>query len=267
MDFNNPKATPALGSFVWAGRRGDLQIVPHILTRTPLSTRIAAHLITVVGQKKTNGLQDNIEFEIFFLKHVLEFSKAQDLIHCRGMGEIEKYYDLKTHSEKIKPAHMQTDEEQQAESMAELLKQDKRSEAGLDAMAETEELDNKELVSMMKTEAIGVGPEPEDILNEGDTLETVTAGCESCKMAKCMMWLANRKFVVSCGLGNLPDDRLHSARELAKRRRFAVYRHMAMIMAAIVVSKHRVRLKLPRCVVVGIRTTFPDPDGRYGTAL
>jgi hypothetical protein len=45
MYFNNPKATPALGSFVWAGRQGDLQIVPHVLTGTPLvSTGIAAHL-------------------------------------------------------------------------------------------------------------------------------------------------------------------------------------------------------------------------------
>jgi hypothetical protein len=81
------------------------------------------------------------------------------------------------------------------------------------------------------------------------------------------MWLANREFVVSCGLGNLPDNRLHSARELARRRRFAVYRHMARIMAEIVALKNGVRLKLPRCVVVGIRITFPDPDGRYGTAL
>jgi hypothetical protein len=97
-------------------------------------------------------------------------------------------------------------------------------------------------------------------------LETVTAGCEFCKMAECM-WLANREFVVSCGLGNLPDHRLHSARKLARRRRFAVYRHMARIMAEIVASKNGVRLKLPRCVVLGIHTAFPDPDGRYGTAL
>jgi hypothetical protein len=68
------------------------------------------------------------------------------------MGEIEKYYDLKTDSEKIKPAPMQTEEERQTGSMAELVKQDKRREAGLDAMMETDKLDNKELVSMMKRE-------------------------------------------------------------------------------------------------------------------
>jgi hypothetical protein len=216
MNFNNPKAMPALGSFVWARRRGDLQIEPHVLTGTPLSTRIAAHLLTAVGQNKTNSLQDNIEFEIWFLKHVLEFSKAQDLIRRRGMGEIKKYYDLKTDSEKIKPAPMQTEEERQAESMAELVKQDKRREAGLDAMAEADELDNKELVSTMQREAIGVGPDPEDILDEGGDLETVTAECEFCKMAECM-WLANREFMVSCGLGNLPDHRFHSARKLARQ--------------------------------------------------
>jgi hypothetical protein len=128
-------------------------------------------------------------------------------------------------------------------------------------MAETDELDIKELVPMMKREAISVGPH---ILGEGGDLEMVTAGCEFCKMAECM-WLANREFVVSCGLGNLPDHRLHSAGKLAKRRRFAVYRHIARITADIVTSKDGVRLKLPRCVVVGIHTAFPDPDGRYGT--
>jgi hypothetical protein len=234
------------------------------LTGTPLSTGIAAHLITVIGQKRTNSRQDNIEFKIVFLKHVLEFSKAQD---SRGMGEIEKYYDLKTNSEKIKPAPMQTEEERQAESMAELVKENKKRASGLDAMAETGELDNKELVSMMKRKAIGVGPEAENVFGEGDNLETVTAGCEFCKIAECM-WLANREFVISCELGNLPDHRLHSARELAKRWRFAVYCHMARIMAEIVASKNGVRLlRLPRCVVIGIRTAFPDPDGRYGTAL
>jgi hypothetical protein len=81
-------------------------------------------------------------------------------------------------------------------------------------------------------------------------------------MEECM-WLANREFVVSCGLGNW----LHSALELARCRRFAVYRHMARIMADIVASKNGARLKLPRYVVVGICTAFPDPDGRYGTAL
>jgi hypothetical protein len=178
------------------------------------------------------------------------------------MGEIEKY-----DSEKLKPAPMQTEEEREAESMAELVKQDKRREAALDAMAEAGNLDNKELVaSTMKREAIGVGPEPEEILDEGGNLETVTAGRKFCKMTECL-WLVNREFMVSCGLGNLPDHRLHSARELAKRRRFAVYRHMARIMAEIVASKNGVRLKLPRCIVVGIHTAFPDPGGRYGTPL
>jgi hypothetical protein len=50
--------------------------------------------------------------------------------------------------------------------MADLVKQDKRRETRLDAMAGTDELDNKELVSMMNREAIGVVPEPEDILDE-----------------------------------------------------------------------------------------------------
>jgi hypothetical protein len=96
---------------LWAVRRGDLQIVPHVLTGTPISTGIAAHLLTIVGRNKTNSFQDNIEFEICFLKYVLEFSKAQDVIHRQGMREIEKYYDLKTDSKKIKPAPMQTEEE------------------------------------------------------------------------------------------------------------------------------------------------------------
>jgi hypothetical protein len=174
MDFNNPKALPALGSFVWAGRQGNLQIAPRILTGTPLSTGIPPHLLIVVTQKKTNSLQDNIEFAICFLKHVLEFSRAQDRLHCRGMGEMEKYYDLKTDSIKTKKAHMQTEEERQAESMAELVKQDKRREAGLDAMVETDEFDKKDLVAMMTLEAVGVGPEQPRFLGESDKLETVT---------------------------------------------------------------------------------------------
>jgi hypothetical protein len=134
------------------------------------------------------------------------------------MGEIEKYYDLKTHSEKIKPAPTQTEEEREAESMAEfLVKQDKRKGATLEAMTEADELDNKALVATMKPMAMGVVPEPEESVDECKDLQMVTpARCELCKVVECM-WLANREFMVSCGLGNLPDHRLHSARKLVKR--------------------------------------------------
>jgi hypothetical protein len=104
MDFMNDLATPALGSYAWAGRHGKLNIVQHFLPGVPDSHGIPAYLCTDNENSiKSDRLSCQIIQEINFLKHVLEFNKSHDLLRRKGEGRIKMFFNNKTTKREVKP--------------------------------------------------------------------------------------------------------------------------------------------------------------------
>jgi hypothetical protein len=88
--------------------------------------------------------------------------------------------------------------------------------------------------------------------------------CKHCKLGECL-WLVDKEGTKAAALAAIPGNGLDTA-TLPRRRRFASYRHLARIQAEIIAANGGERLKRPECVVVGIHSCFPSPEGRYQTA-
>jgi hypothetical protein len=112
---------------------------------------------------------------------------------------------------------------------------------------------------------VDFGVAVEDIVNDGDDIKMLMDGCKHCKLGKCL-WLVEKEGTKAAALAAVPGNGLDTA-TLPRRRRFASYRHLARIQAEIIAANGGERLKLPECVVVGIRSCFPSLEGWYQTAL
>ena len=208
----------------------------------------------------TKARDDTIKFNIKFLKGMLTFNRAQDILRCGTEGSIEQYL-VKTNDPKRDKAHRNVFEAREAKRMAELVEQDGLNAAAARAILEEQELEMAEWNAIIEEEELGV--QVGEILNEGDSLETLMFGCSHCSSGECV-WLVKRLEVKKNVLDLLPNvSTVHALEDLNKRRRFASYRIMARAISGV----GNQRVKLPECVVVGIRTTFPEPTGIYATPL
>jgi hypothetical protein len=112
---------------------------------------------------------------------------------------------------------------------------------------------------------VGFGVSIEDIINDGNDIETLMDGCKHCKLAE-FLWLVEKEGTKAATLATVPGNGVDTA-TLLRRRRFASYRHLVRIQVEIIAANSGEHLKLPECVVVGIHSCFPALEGRYQTAL
>jgi hypothetical protein len=92
-DFMHALATPALGSYVWHGKKGNLLILARKVTKVHGIPRCL--VVDSVTAESTNLLEDSIEFQIKFLKGMLTFNRAQDILRRKSEGSIEQYLKKK----------------------------------------------------------------------------------------------------------------------------------------------------------------------------
>ena len=85
-------------------------------------------------------------------------------------------------------------------------------------------------------------------------------GCDACGCEPCV-WAVNRADMVRAD--ELVNEHLVGdiARVDARRRRY-IYRQMSLIINEGPLGRN-VRAQLPSCVVSGVRSVLPDPDGNY----
>jgi hypothetical protein len=276
MDFMNDLATPAIGSYIWTGRRGNLNIAQRFLPGKPNSHGIPAYLCTddENGIKTDRLLNGQIIQEINFLQHVLEFNKSQDLLRRKGEGKIEMFFDIKTTKWEVKPVSQQKEDAKEAAGVVNLEAQDEKNMAQAKTLlAESRGEEMKAWESLLEEgraeeeaeQEVDFGVAVEDIVNDGDNIEMLMDGCKHCKLGECL-WLVEKEGTKAAALAVLPGNGLDTT-TLPRQRPFASYRHLARIQAEIIAANGGERLKLPECVVVGIHSCFPLPKGRYQTAL
>jgi hypothetical protein len=92
-DFMHALATPALGRYVGHGRKGNLLILTRKVTELHGIPRCL--VIDNVTPESTKVLEDSIEFQIKFLKGMLTFNRAQDILRQKSKGSIEQYLENK----------------------------------------------------------------------------------------------------------------------------------------------------------------------------
>ena len=160
------------------------------------------------------------------------------------------------------PTNKKKWEEREAKRLLALAKEDEKNleaarELQEDRMREMDEWDQ-----IIEEEELGV--QVNDILNEGDDLERLMFGCSLCSRGECV-WLVHKEATKDVVAGYLPiviKAGLYD--QLNKRRRFAAYRHMARTISD---RGNNERVKLPECVVVGIRNLWAEPTGKYATPV
>jgi hypothetical protein len=79
--------------------------------------------------------------------------------------------------------------------------------------------------------------------------------CSQCQEVPCV-WEHNQQAMIEFDRAKSKDD------EDPNRRRFALYRQMALIINGGPSGRGN-RLKLPPCVLFGVRALFPDPESVY----
>jgi hypothetical protein len=118
---------------------------------------------------------------------------------------------------------------------------------------ESSNLDNLHLKVMVEEDM-------EKLLDDGgfvfsDDGKSFQKYCTMCSNVPCL-WIDNQPAMEAYAAAASDDN------EETRKRRHGLYRQMALIVNGGPSGKG-VRVKLPECVVAGIRQLFPDPDAKY----
>jgi hypothetical protein len=149
----------------------------------------------------------------------------------------------------------------EAKRISKLEKQDEKNVAEARSVLQQREEEMKEWDVMMEEEELSV--QVSDIVNEGDNIETLIFGCAHCALGECI-WLVHKCKTYESILDALrgPINLLTFA-DLHKHHRFTAYH----LMARTISERGDRYVKLPGCVVGGVRLCFPEPSGTCATAL
>jgi hypothetical protein len=85
--------------------------------------------------------------------------------------------------------------------------------------------------------------------------KTYTKFCNDCECTPCV-WAFNEKAMIEYDKATHDEDKAQST------RRHAMYRQLALYINGGPTGRGN-RLKLPTCVLTGVRNLFPDPDAKY----
>lgn len=118
---------------------------------------------------------------------------------------------------------------------------------------EKDQLENRHLKLMLEEEV-------EQVLEENgiefaDDGRTFCIRCDDCGGLPCV-WESNRQGMIDY------DDASNQEEAQPNQRRHRLYKQMALIINE-GPSGRGIRIRLPACVVTGIRSLFADPDGNY----